>query len=148
MTTRSHFIRKLKDTLFKCKHEKINSKNRLSFCPDCGKKINISWLAARCSECKALRETILVFGMPYSRKKKCEGCGNKKYTITKLKPNNFELDSHKPDAFVMTKDEIPLKKCEVDYSNQLRTIQAGYLEKLKNNISYQGLYKINSKSIK
>lgn len=142
MTTKKTILKKLFITLFKCKHDRINRNNQLSFCPDCGKKINFFWLKASCSNCNKERETVLIFNKPYSLKKECPACKSTKYKLIKIS----ELPEDQLHKYALIKEDIIQE--EDSFSLIKDKIKQNNLKKVKNNTSYKGLYKPNSKLLK
>lgn len=77
----------------KCKHNKVTPFSAGSFCPDCGKEIQISWLILRCSCCETKRRANVVFNNLVPRDKYCIKCGGSTYyRETKEKIDFFELE--------------------------------------------------------
>lgn len=59
----------------KCLHKKMVPLSAGSFCPDCGKKIEISWLILRCKCCKSRRKAKVIFNSVVPDDKYCIKCG-------------------------------------------------------------------------
>jgi Zn finger protein HypA/HybF involved in hydrogenase expression len=144
-------IRQIKDvikSLFECKHEKITTATRLGFCPDCGKKINLYWLIATCSECHTSRETVLIMGKPYSLVKKCPECKSTKYKIFKTKDIESFNSGDNQRYYVIVKEEVNAGPKQPDNKENQNLAHKKYYKSLKNNVSYSGLYKVNPKLLK
>ncbi|MEW5821853.1 MAG: hypothetical protein AB1782_16785 [Cyanobacteriota bacterium] len=128
----------------KCKHKKITSSNKLSFCPDCGERIELKWFVAECSTCKTQRETCLFFGKPFSLKNKCPVCNSQSYKIIKVNT----LNAFKSTNFALLKNEIKTFETFIAANPVSLSAKSKYFKPVKNNLSFQGLYKINTNLIK
>lgn len=134
----------LKKRFQKCRHEKVTSTNKSNFCPDCGRKLELNWLVASCSDCNTERETILIFGQPYSIKKKCPLCQSTKYKIIR----KSSLPTGCGKNFVLIKSEIPDFIGYLDLNSSYPKTKAKYLNTLKNDFTCKGLYKVDTTLIK
>ncbi|OGI01369.1 MAG: hypothetical protein A2Y25_02630 [Candidatus Melainabacteria bacterium GWF2_37_15] len=76
-----------------CKHKNITPFSAGNFCPDCGKKIEISWLILRCSCCQSKRQAGVVFNSVVPRSKYCIKCGTSEcYTEKKEQIEFYDFE--------------------------------------------------------
>ena len=130
----------INDKLLKCNHERINSINKLTFCPDCGQKIDLSWLVAECSHCKTIQETKYIWGKPFSKHSKCPECKSKDYTIIRVR----EIKGNNHENYALVKTEVPVFKNDTRYSVSDISNRRNDAKIAKNNVAFSGLYKIKS----
>lgn len=62
-----------------CKHQKVTPYSTGCFCPDCGKKIKISWVMVRCKCCSTKRHARVIFNNIKPREKYCIKCGSSEF---------------------------------------------------------------------
>ena len=70
--------------MHKCLHVAVNQYKDTHYCPDCGKKIKLSWYTIRCGNCKSLRMPKLnSLGQIRPLQKFCPVCGVKEWYSNK-----------------------------------------------------------------
>lgn len=95
----------------KCKHTNITPLSAGSYCPDCGKEIQIDWMLLRCSCCNSKREARIIFNSIKPKSKYCIKCGSpecyveKKETIEYFDVH-YAVISKKEAACDINKNEI------------------------------------------
>lgn len=77
----------------KCSHKKLMPFSAGSFCPDCGREVEITWLIPRCECCNTRRKAKVVFNSLHTEDKFCIKCGGSGfYTESKTELELFDVD--------------------------------------------------------
>lgn len=73
----------------KCSHRKLTPLTFGDFCPDCGKKIEISWMILRCKCCNSKRKARVIFNTIRPEDKFCSKCGDSECEIERKQTLEF-----------------------------------------------------------
>jgi len=77
----------------KCSHRNFSPFSGGDFCPDCGKRIEITWLLLRCSCCNSKRKSRVAFNTITPLNKFCVKCGETDcYIEKKENPEFFDIE--------------------------------------------------------
>jgi len=73
-----------------CKHPHVNQFNSGNYCPDCGQKIQISYITIRCQQCKTLRmPKVTCQNEIIPLDKYCTNCNSEKWFSKRSEKINF-----------------------------------------------------------
>lgn len=73
----------------KCSHRKLTPFSPGSFCPDCGREIEIAWMILRCTCCNTKRKAKVIFNSIRPQDKYCIKCGTSECEIQRKETLEF-----------------------------------------------------------
>lgn len=98
-------IKNILKNITECRHEKVTDGK--SYCPDCGKLVEVKWYITRCSCCKIKRRAYTDFwGEIKPEGMFCPNCGTKEFFIEECEKINF-VDIN---FAVQKKEEVQVEK--------------------------------------